>query len=76
MKKVNARVTEAGQPRLGYYMATHVSGTKHYVEIRYYHRQCRKWVPADKVMLDPDVELIYVEKVSELGKRKAEASAA
>lgn len=75
MKNINARVVEVGQPRLAYYMATHTSGTKHYMEIRYFHRQSRKWVPIDKVTLDPSVELIYVDKVSELGKRKAEASA-
>lgn len=66
MKIINARVTECGQPRLAYYMGTHVSGTKHYLEIRYYKRQCRKWMPADKVKIDEGVPLVFIEKVSEL----------
>lgn len=66
MKIINARVMECGQPRLAYYMGTHVSGTKHYVEIRYHQRQARKWMPASKVTIDPGVELRYCEKVSEL----------
>lgn len=66
MKIINARVMECGQPRLAYYMGTHVSGTKHYVEIRYHQRQTRKWMPASKVTIDPGVELRYCEKVSEL----------
>lgn len=66
MKIINARVMECGQPRLAYYMGTHVSGTKHYVEIRYHQRQARKWMPASKVTIDPGVKLRYCEKVSEL----------
>lgn len=66
MKIINARVVEAGQPRLAYYLGTHVSGSKHFMEIRYYKRQARKWVKADRVKLDPDVELRYCEKVAEL----------
>lgn len=66
MKFINARVVECGQPRLAYYMGTHVSGTKHYVEIRYYKRQTRKWMPVDKVVIDEGVPLVYIEKVSEL----------
>lgn len=61
---------ECGQPRLAYYMGTHTSGTKHYVEIRYYQRQTRKWMSADKVQIDEGVPLVYIEKVSELGKSK------
>lgn len=49
-----------------YYLGTHVSGTKHYMEIRYYNRQSRKWVPVHKVTLNPGVELRYCEKVAEL----------
>ncbi|UVD39715.1 hypothetical protein SEA_ROSEPHARIE_51 [Streptomyces phage RosePharie] len=66
MKMVNARVIEVGQPRRAYYLGTHVSGTKHYMEIRYAQRQARKWVKADKVELHEGVELRYCEKVSEL----------
>jgi hypothetical protein len=66
VKTVNARVVEVGLPRMAYYMATHVSGTKHYMEIRYGQRQSRKWVPIDKVTLHEGVELRYVEKVTEL----------
>lgn len=66
MKIINARVMECGQPRLAYYMGTHVSGTKHYVEIRYHQRQTRKWMPASKVTIDSGVKLRYCEKVSEL----------
>ncbi len=66
MKIINARVTEVGQPRQAYYLGTHVSGTKHYMEIRYWKRQARKWVPADKVELHEGVELRYCDKVSEL----------
>ena len=68
MKQVNARVWECGQPRLAYYMGTHVSGSKHYMEIRYWKRQTRKWVSADKVKLNEGVELRYCEKVTELVK--------
>ncbi|WAB09295.1 hypothetical protein SEA_STELLA_55 [Streptomyces phage Stella] len=70
MKTVNARVMECGQPRLAYYMGTHVSGEKHYVEIRYAKRQTRKWMPTSKVTIDEGVALVYIEKVSELGKSK------
>lgn len=66
MKVINARVMECGQPRLAYYMGTHVSGAKHYVEIRYHQRQTRKWMPASKVTIDAGVKLRYCEKVSEL----------
>lgn len=67
MKIVNARVWECGQPRLAYYLGTHSSGSKHYMEIRYHQRQSRKWVPVDKVKLDGTVKLRYCEKVAELG---------
>lgn len=66
MRQVNAKVMEAGQPRVAIYMGTHTSKTKHYMEIRYYHRQSRKWVPVDKVTLHEGVELKYIEKVTEL----------
>lgn len=66
MKFINARVMECGQPRLAYYMGTHISGTKHYVEIRYHKRQTRKWISATKVTIDEGVPLVYIEKVSEL----------
>lgn len=68
MKKVNARVWECGMPRLAYYMGTYTDGSKHYMEIRYGQRQSRKWVPVDKVILNPDVSLQYCEKVTELVK--------
>lgn len=68
MKQVNARVWECGQPRLAYYMGTYTDGSRHYMEIRYHKRQCRKWVKVDNVKLDPDVELQYCEKVTELVK--------
>jgi hypothetical protein len=73
VKVVNARVDECGQPRLAYYMGTHVSGTKHYVEIRYAQRQTRKWMPASKVKIDEGVPLVFIEKVSELGKPNRKA---
>ncbi len=68
MKQINARVWECGQPRMAYYMGTYTDGSKHYMEIRYYKRQCRKWVTADKVILNPGVELRFCEKVTELVK--------
>jgi len=57
---------EVGLPRLAYYMATHVSGTKHYMEIRYGKMGSRKWIPANKVTLREGVELVYIDKVAEL----------
>jgi hypothetical protein len=66
VKIINARVIETGQPRQAYYLGTHVSGTKHYMEIRYHQRQARKWVKAEKVTLHEGVELRFCEKVSEL----------
>ena len=68
VRQVNARVMECGLPRRAVYMGTHVSKTKHYVEIRYGQRQSRKWMPVDKVTLHEGVELVFIEKVSELAK--------
>ncbi len=48
-------------------MGTYTDGSKHYVEVRYGHRQTRKWVKAEKVTLDSKVQLRYCEKVTELG---------
>lgn len=66
MRQVNAKVMECGQPRRAYYMGTHTSKTKHYMEIRYGKFQSRKWVPVNNVQLDDAVKLRYIEKVAEL----------
>ena len=72
MKLINARVWECGQPRMAYYLGTHISGTKHYVEIRYNKRQSRKWMPVSKVTLHSDVKLRYCDKVAELNVNSSE----
>ena len=66
MRVANARVVEAGLPRVAHYLGTYTDGSKHYMEIRYYQRQCRKWVKDRYVTLHEGVELVYCEKVTEL----------
>lgn len=66
MKIVNALVWEIGQPRQAYYLGTKPDGSKHYMEVKYYHRQSRKWFLAEKVKLHDGVELRYIEKKTEL----------
>lgn len=66
MKRVNATVTEVGQPFPAEYKATRKSDGKYYMEVRYYKRQARKWIKPDLVRLNDDVVQVYIEKVSEL----------
>lgn len=66
MSHANARVIESGLPRQARYMGTHISGTKHYMEIRYGQLNSRKWVPVSRVTIHAGVELRYCDKVSEL----------
>lgn len=66
MKRVNATVTEVGQPFCAEYKATRKSDGKYYMEVRYHKRQARKWISPDRVRLDEDVVQVYIEKVSEL----------
>lgn len=66
MRVANARVVEAGLPRVAHYLGTYTDGSKHYMEIRYHKRQCRKWVKDRFVTLNDGVELVYCEKISEL----------
>jgi hypothetical protein len=66
MRVANARVVESGLPRVAHYMGTYTDGSKHYMEIRYHKRQCRKWVKKEYVTLHEGVELVYCEKITEL----------
>ena len=67
----NARVVECGQPFEAVYLATHVDESKHYMQIRYGKMNSRKWVKRDRVTLHEGVNLVYVEKVSELNGQEA-----
>lgn len=66
MKTVNARVTENGQPRKAVYLATRRKDGKHWMEIRYFNRQSRKFVKPDLVELNESVVLRMIDKTTEL----------